>query len=334
MDKKQKRYELWGFPRTSCRVLVPVFFCSVTFLLFVLHQPVTRRLSGGLLRHPRHHQTAERRRCARPLQCDVIDDTIKLLNDDAALELFVCNIVTLAAVVSCVRKTHIWCFCTFTTTRLLRRFRRCLGRLLCGGRVAATEGTAREAPRRCLLRDPAHQKAAGRRRSGLLGDDTAWLPLLQVWGVKTCSPDTWQLWFSYLVFLLLHVAVFWFFEVGRRAAAAPGAAPACHRRSRAGELPRHTPQSHFSVTFLVMTRDGSSLLFFDCGFCSVLLAVFFWFRVSFEHREPFISSFEYDNESVSDCVGLHFVVFFIVPKVMLQADDITAYEYLLTFRIF
>ena len=31
-----------------------------------------------------------------------------------------------------------------------------------------------------------------------------------------------QLWFSYLVCLFLHVAVFWFFEVGRRAAAAPG----------------------------------------------------------------------------------------------------------------
>ena len=88
--------------------------------------------------------------------------------------------------------------------------------------VLPPEGTAQEAPRRCLLRHPGHQKAAGRRRSGLLGDDTAWLPLLQVWGVKTCSPDTWQLWFSYLVFLFLHVAVFWFFEVGRRAAAAPG----------------------------------------------------------------------------------------------------------------
>ena len=26
VDKKQKRYERWGFIRTSCRVLVPVFF--------------------------------------------------------------------------------------------------------------------------------------------------------------------------------------------------------------------------------------------------------------------------------------------------------------------
>ena len=74
-------------------------------LFLVLHQPVIRRLSGGLVRHPRHHQTAERRRCARPLQCDVIDDTIKLLNDHAALEVFVCIIVALVAVVSCVRKT-------------------------------------------------------------------------------------------------------------------------------------------------------------------------------------------------------------------------------------
>ena len=69
--------------RTSCRVLVPVFFWSVMFpFFFVLHQPVDL--------------------CA-------IHDTIKLLNDDAALELFVCNIVALAAIVSCVCKTHIGC---------------------------------------------------------------------------------------------------------------------------------------------------------------------------------------------------------------------------------
>ena len=90
------------------RACFGVFLLSHVSSFFVLHQPVIRRLSGGLVRHPRHHQTAERRRCAGPLQCDVIDDTIQLLNDDAALELFVCNIVALAAVVSCVRK-HIGC---------------------------------------------------------------------------------------------------------------------------------------------------------------------------------------------------------------------------------
>ena len=47
-----------------------------------------------------------------------------------------------------------------------------------------------------------------------------------------------------------------------------------------------------------------------------------------------MSLFAHDNESVLDCFGLHFVVFFIVPKVLLLADDITAYEYLLTFRVF
>ena len=91
--------------------------CSGVFLLshvstfFVLHQPVIRRLSGGRVRRPRHHQTAERRRCAGPLQCDVIDDTIKLLN-----ELFVCIIVALVAVVSCGRKTHIGCILVFFDT--------------------------------------------------------------------------------------------------------------------------------------------------------------------------------------------------------------------------
>ena len=118
------------------------FLLSHVSTFFVRHQPVMRRLSGGLVRHPRHHQTAERRRCAGPLQCDVIDDTIKLLNDDAALELFVCNIMALAAVVSCVRKTHIGCislflWTLFTTTRLSRHYP---GRLLCGWRVAAPPG--------------------------------------------------------------------------------------------------------------------------------------------------------------------------------------------------
>ena len=197
------------------------FSAQSCFHFSVLHQPVIRRLSGGLVRHPRHHQTAERRRCAGPLQCDVIDDTIKLLNEDAALELFVCNIVALAAVVSCVRKTHIGCISVFlwtlfTTTRLLRRLRHCPGRLLCGGESGCS-------PRKAL---PGKRRAdvlyAIQDTKRLLGDDAAWLSLLQVWGVKTCSQDTWQLWFSYLVFLFLHVAVFWFFEVGRRAAAAPG----------------------------------------------------------------------------------------------------------------
>ena len=68
------------------------------------------------MRRPRHHQTAERRRCAGPLQCDVIDDTIKLLNDDAALELFVCIIVALVAVVRCIRETHIGCILVFFDT--------------------------------------------------------------------------------------------------------------------------------------------------------------------------------------------------------------------------
>ena len=50
---------------------------------------------------------------ALKLQADLIDDTIQLLNDDAALELFVCIIVALVAVVSCVRKTHIGCISVF-----------------------------------------------------------------------------------------------------------------------------------------------------------------------------------------------------------------------------
>ena len=155
--------------------------CSGVFLLshvstFVLHQPVIRRLSGGRVRHPRHHQTAERRRCAGPLQCDVIDDTIKLLNDGAALELFVCNIMALAAVVSCVRKTHIGCILVFlltlfTTMRLLRRFPP--GGLLFGGRMAAPPGRHRPG----LLR---RRRAARAARSSLL----------QAQGVGTRSQDT------------------------------------------------------------------------------------------------------------------------------------------------
>ena len=75
------------------------------------------------------------------------------------------------------------------------------------------EGTAREAPRRCLVPTQDTKR--------LLDDDAAWLSLLQVWCVVTCSQDTGQLWFSSLCFFL-HVVVFWFFEVGRGAAAALG----------------------------------------------------------------------------------------------------------------
>ena len=69
------------------------------------------------------------------------------------------------AVVSCVRKTHIGFFLKnvltlFTNSRLLRRFCRCPGRLLCWERVAAPPG--RHCPGRVLLRLPLHRRAAGR----------------------------------------------------------------------------------------------------------------------------------------------------------------------------
>ena len=204
-------------------------------------------------RHPRHHQVVERQCCA------------------GALRLQHCGFGSRCQL--CSQDTHWLHFSVltlFTTTRLLRRFRRCLGRLLCGREwLLPPEGTAWEAPRRCLVRDPGHQKAAGRRRSvaiiaaGLGCEDmltrhVAALVFLPCVSVSPCG--------SVLVL-----------RGGTPGGCCAWAAAlgVCHRRSRVGELPKHTPQSHFSVTFLVLTRDGSSLLFFDCGFCSVLLAVFF-----------------------------------------------------------
>ena len=60
VNKKQKRYEL-PLPRARSSI-----FCSITCVsaLFLLDQPVTIRLSGGLERHSRRHQTADRRGCA------------------------------------------------------------------------------------------------------------------------------------------------------------------------------------------------------------------------------------------------------------------------------
>ena len=131
--------------------------------------------------------------------------------------------------------------------------------------LLSPEFTAREAPRRCLVRDPGHQKAAWRRRSvaiiaaglgceDMLARHVAALVFLPYVSVSPCG--------SVLVLRggTPGGCCAW--------AAAPGV---CHRRSRVGELPRHTPQSHCSVTFLALTRDGSSLLFFDFCFCSVLL---------------------------------------------------------------
>ena len=96
-------------------------------------------------RHPRHHHVVERRCCA------------------GALRLQHCRWQL------CSQDTHWLHFSVlalFTTTRLLRRFRRCQGRLLCGERVAVLAGRhcpGSAAPMSCT--DPRHQKAAGRRRS-------------------------------------------------------------------------------------------------------------------------------------------------------------------------
>ena len=118
------------------------------------------------MRHPRHHQTAERRRCTGPLQCDVIDDTIKMLNDDAALELFAWIIVALVAVVSCVRKTNI-CFIFVCFLDALPEYEAITtlspGGLLSGARIAALPGRHRPGllRRRRAARDSADIVAAG-----------------------------------------------------------------------------------------------------------------------------------------------------------------------------
>ena len=88
-----------------------------------------------------HHRLAERRSCAGVVlqQFNAIDGTIKLLNGDVGGAeagplhcdvIVACNIVALAAIVSCVRKTHIgfiiffYFWTLFPKRRLLRRFRR------------------------------------------------------------------------------------------------------------------------------------------------------------------------------------------------------------------
>ena len=88
-----------------------------------------------------HHRVAEWRSCAGVVlqQFNAIDGTIKLLNGDVGGAeagplhcdvIVACNIVALAAIVSCVRKTHIgfifvfYFWTLFPNMRLLRRFRR------------------------------------------------------------------------------------------------------------------------------------------------------------------------------------------------------------------
>ena len=98
---------------------------------------------AALRLHRRHHQVVERRCCA------------------GALRLHHCGFGSRCQL--CSQDTH-WLYFSvltlFTTTRLLRRFRRCPGRLLCGERVAAPPG--RHCPGRGLLRLPLHRRAAGR----------------------------------------------------------------------------------------------------------------------------------------------------------------------------
>ena len=126
--------------------------------------------------------------------------------------------------------------------------------------------------------------------------------------------------------------------VERRAAAAPGllrlGCCACGLPSKVtcGRVTK--THAHFSITFLVLTRDGSPLLFFDCGFCSVLLAVFF----GFECDSSTVSlSFLFSHMTMSPFwIVLAFTSWYFLsfPRSCCWQDDITAYEYLLTFRVF
>ena len=58
-------------------------------------------------------------------------------------------------------------------------------------------------------------------------------------------------------------------------------------------------------------RSSSSLIAVFVRCCSLCFLV-----LNAKHREPLISLFAHDNEFVLDFFGLHFVVFFIVPRVL------------------
>ena len=100
--------------------------------------------------------------------------------------------------------------------RLLRRFRARPGRLLFGERMAPPPG------RRCAAR--AGVFCAFHISMKLFRDDAAgcWATTLR--GHHCCRSGVWRHTRKTCVFLFLWVAVFffWFFQVGRRAAAAPG----------------------------------------------------------------------------------------------------------------
>ena len=95
---------------SSCLSRLCFFWISLSlcFSLFWWFRAEERHLSvmsrdRRRKRHPRHHQVAERRRCAGtgPLQRSVIHDIIKLLNGEAGLWV---------GVVTGTRKTHIITF--------------------------------------------------------------------------------------------------------------------------------------------------------------------------------------------------------------------------------
>ena len=199
-------------------------------------------------RHRRHHQVVERRCCA------------------GALRLQHCGFGSRCQL--CSQDTHWLHFSVFVDAlhnhEAITTPSPLTGRLLCGRRVAAPPGRhcpGSTAPMSCTRSRTPKGCWTTTQRLGcedMLTRHVAALVFLPCVSVSPCG--------SVLVLRggTPGGCCAW--------ASAPGV---CHRRSRVGELPRHTPQSHFSVTFLVLTRDGSSLLFFDCGFCSVLLAVLF-----------------------------------------------------------
>ena len=92
---------------------------------------------------------------------------------------------------SCVEKKKCWTFAepSIFACEVTAALSSPPGQVALRGENGPSSRKALRCPGRGLLRLPHFHEAVPRRRCGLLGDDAAWPPLLQVWCVETYSQD-------------------------------------------------------------------------------------------------------------------------------------------------
>ena len=323
------------------------------------------------MRHPRHHQVVERRHCAGtgPLQHDFIHGTVMLPNSDAGFRWVLSPVLAKHIATYCVSFVTFLHEHEAITTPSQNP-----GRAALRGENGRSPRKAPPGQRSIESFYVFHERDGAARPSLQVtsrlarhdyvymfcgrwfcfprwdgGGGCAWAPARghRCWRsgwTLSLTKDTSvcnSLWVMVSCVCLDHPTVFRRVAPGCRAwAAAPGLLRlGCiiegHLLGSYQDTRRNLMFSNRSgfVTRSALNTCGSALLIIlDCGFCSVLLA---FFRFAFDSITESHSFLFLHMLMSSIWMVLAFALwYFVFPKVLLPADDISAYEYLLTLRIF